>query len=130
MPSEYRKVSKAEFDSFLSNYPKPLEHNACHISDPPTCSYNDFSNGKIWPESIVAKYRPDDRSQTITYFLRAEEDHFLDSDNDGHWYIIPANKRHAWEDWVDSNEPETPDFVEPINGCPSRVVFKEYINES
>lgn len=27
-------------------------------------------------------------------------------DDDGHWYMIPASKREAFETWVESNDPD------------------------
>ena len=53
--SEYRKVSIKEFQEFIDQYPNKLETDVCGICEPPIQSYNDFSDGKVWPESIVAK---------------------------------------------------------------------------
>ena len=56
---------------------------------------------------------------------------FLDSDNDGHWYVIPAEKRSEWEVWSnldgeDERAWDTPEWAVPINGAQSRVTFEEY----
>lgn len=49
-----RKVSKEEFNNFITGYPKPLEKDVYAVVDPPILSFNDFSDGKVWPESVVA----------------------------------------------------------------------------
>ena len=49
------QVTKEEFGEFVKNYPIKLEWNVTAICDPPMGSYNDFSDGKVWPESVVAK---------------------------------------------------------------------------
>jgi hypothetical protein len=51
----YKPVEKEEFDSFVKDYPSALEWDVCKIGDPALGSYNDFSDGKKWPESMVAK---------------------------------------------------------------------------
>ena len=40
---------------FVKNYPVELHWNVSAISEPPLGSYNDFSRGEIWPDSMVAK---------------------------------------------------------------------------
>lgn len=50
----YIKVKKMEFDNFIKNYPRPLKVDVCGIYEPPLISYNDFSEGKVWSESVVA----------------------------------------------------------------------------
>jgi hypothetical protein len=50
-----KEVSKAEFDDFIKNYPSQLEKNVITFCEPPALTYNDFSDGKEWPKSIVAK---------------------------------------------------------------------------
>lgn len=49
-----KEVSFEEFNTFLKNFDKPLEKDVTGISEPPTLTYNDFSEGKVWPESVVA----------------------------------------------------------------------------
>ncbi len=40
-----------------------LERDVCMISDPPIENFNDFSDGDVWPESVVAtSILQDDRS--------------------------------------------------------------------
>lgn len=49
-----REVTKAEFDNFIKAYPNELSRDVTGISEPPTATYNDFSSGNVWPESVVA----------------------------------------------------------------------------
>lgn len=49
-----KKVSKEEFDAFVASYPIPLHSNVAHMFEPPVLTLNDFSSGKVWPESAVA----------------------------------------------------------------------------
>ena len=53
----FKKVSKEEFENFVKNHKnfKDLDWNIFRACEPPLGSYNDFSNGKVWPESMVAK---------------------------------------------------------------------------
>lgn len=48
-------MSKEEFDAFLEAYPNKLEKD--YYMD--WYSWNDFSDGKVWPESVVAMMWPD-----------------------------------------------------------------------
>ncbi|WP_186276355.1 hypothetical protein [Burkholderia gladioli] len=50
-----RKVTKEEFDAFLTTYPRPLTMDVLRICEPEQVQYNDFSLGK-WPASVVAAY--------------------------------------------------------------------------
>ena len=52
---KYKQVYRDEFVSFIKSWPHNLEWDVTLICDPPLGSYNDFSDGKVWPESIVAK---------------------------------------------------------------------------
>ena len=49
-----KKVSKEEFENFIKIYPKSLEYDFCAMYEPPIGTYNDFSTGKVWPDSVVA----------------------------------------------------------------------------
>lgn len=60
---EFRQVTKIEFDHFIENYPIKLDYDVTGISEPPLGSYNDFSRGKVWPESMVAKVKLYDGSE-------------------------------------------------------------------
>jgi len=61
--SAWTEVSKADFDQYISDYPKPLEKDITRICEPPMLTYNDFSDGKVWPQSIVAKAQLYDGSE-------------------------------------------------------------------
>ena len=54
--------------------------------------------------------------------------YFLDQDESCHWYIIPVNKRKAWEDWRNGNQDleiswEVPEYVIEVGGCHNLVTF-------
>lgn len=49
-----KKVTKEEFEKFIRDYPKPLVQDVYAIAEPPILQFNDFSEGKVWPESVVA----------------------------------------------------------------------------
>lgn len=51
----FKKVTKEQFDLFVQIYPEKLDYHVTHICEPPLGSYNDFSVGKKWPDSMVAK---------------------------------------------------------------------------
>ena len=50
-----KQVSRQEYIRFIKNYPRDLDFDCTGIFEPPLGTYNDFSNEKVWPESIVAK---------------------------------------------------------------------------
>jgi hypothetical protein len=52
---EFTKVTKEEFEQFLKLYPNSLNRDITGICEPPLMSYNDFTYGHFWPESMVAK---------------------------------------------------------------------------
>lgn len=53
--SDFKLVTKEEFDEFVKNYPNKLEWNVTGICEPPMGNHNDFTNGKVWPQSMVTK---------------------------------------------------------------------------
>lgn len=55
METEFKTVNKEDFIYFVQNYGKPLERDVAQMFEPPLITYNDFSDGKVWPESVVAK---------------------------------------------------------------------------
>lgn len=59
---EFKEVSKEVFDAFINTYPRKLEWNITNISEPPLGTWNDFADGKKWPESIVAQVKLYDES--------------------------------------------------------------------
>ena len=52
-PKKWVDVSKERFYKFVDGYKTNLVYDCCAIFDPPIGSYNDFSGGKVWPESVV-----------------------------------------------------------------------------
>jgi hypothetical protein len=52
---------------------------------------------------------------------------YLAQDDDCHWYVVPFAKRHEFEDWVASGEPDgEPEGVERVGGSPTLVTFADY----
>ena len=54
---KFKKVSRDEYKKFVEEYSQriPLSFDVARMFEPPLESYNDFSDGDIWPYSIVAK---------------------------------------------------------------------------
>lgn len=52
---DFKEVTKEEFQEFVKKYPNKLDWNVTGICEPPLGSHNDFSDGKVWPESMVTK---------------------------------------------------------------------------
>lgn len=53
--------------------------------------------------------------------------YFLDCDNDGHWYLIEANRRVKWEAFIEEAAPdgwELPPYATRLAGAPSNVTFE------
>jgi hypothetical protein len=56
---------------------------------------------------------------------------FLDTDNDSHWFVIPADKRDAWTEFLEI-EPDDerswvpPDWAIEVGGSPTTVTFEGY----
>ena len=56
----------------------------------------------------------------------------LDSDDDGHWYVVPVAQRDAFSKWLASVDAEDfdpvgyPEGVVPLDGSPTRVVFPAF----
>lgn len=51
--------------------------------------------------------------------------YLLDSDNDGHWYLIPEMEHPAFGDWVDGDDLPMPDGVVALGSHPNTVTFEE-----
>jgi hypothetical protein len=54
---KHREVNQKEFLIFVDN--KNLETHVCRIVEPIQVQFNNFSSGKIWPESVVAYFYDD-----------------------------------------------------------------------
>lgn len=54
--------------------------------------------------------------------------YFLDQDDDGHWYVVPTDKRVQWEQWFGSDDYDTglvPEFAIELGHDPSLVSFTD-----
>jgi hypothetical protein len=49
--------------------------------------------------------------------------YLLDTDDDGHWYLMPAEQKDAFEAFVFENGPE-PFGLVMLSGHPSNVTFE------
>jgi len=87
MRSAWVEVSKADFNQHISDYPKPLEKDIARMCEPPMLTYNDFSNGKVWPQSIVAKVQLYDGSE---YHGGRDPVYYLPNDD-----VEPPSERKA-----------------------------------
>lgn len=75
---KYKQVSKVEFDKYVNDYAESkgviLDRDVTGICEPPLLTINDFSDGKRYPESIIAKAYIMDGSEyydgkTTEYFI-------------------------------------------------------------
>lgn len=65
-----KECTKEELEKFVKDYPLDLETDVAHMYDPPLLTYNDFSEGRVWPESIVAQVvLGSDRGDKDTYYI-------------------------------------------------------------
>lgn len=56
------------------------------------------------------------------------KEYFFDTDEDGHWYIIPLERFEEWNEWFDSDayrDGITPDFVQRIDH-PRNFAFQSF----
>lgn len=49
--------------------------------------------------------------------------HFLDQDDDGHWYLIPCERVHEWDNWRESEDSDSSFDDCRIAGAPRWVTF-------
>ncbi len=56
------------------------------------------------------------------------QEYILTSDDDGHWYVIPADKLREFGEAVSAFDDtgDIPDWADPVGGSPCRVKFKGY----
>lgn len=54
--TKFKQVSVDEFRRFIHDYPNELVCDVSGIGEPPLVSYNDFTTGLKWLESMIAKY--------------------------------------------------------------------------
>ena len=55
--------------------------------------------------------------------------YFMDTDDSGHWYVIPESKRKEWEEWANLPEDDPagwdePDYAHSVGGSPAQVTFQ------
>ena len=74
-----KRVSKAEFEEFLRQYPRPLERDVFGACEPPAISYNDFELANRWPYSIVAS--------TFAY-MDNPNDYYYEPEEDREYIIV------------------------------------------
>ena len=53
MKREKRKVTVDEMNAFLKAYPNQLVQDVALMYEPPLLTFNDFTDGSVWPESVV-----------------------------------------------------------------------------
>jgi len=57
--TEWKQVSKAECLAYVNALDpgRQFKYDVYTISEPPVGTWNDFTEGKVWPDSIVAKVK-------------------------------------------------------------------------
>lgn len=75
--ANFKQVSEMECREFVKHYPVKLQYDATGICEPPLGTWNDFSDGKVWPESIVAKVNLQDGS---AYHSFKQREYFIKVD--------------------------------------------------
>ncbi|HSV90879.1 MAG TPA: hypothetical protein VLH80_07250 [Nitrospiraceae bacterium] len=53
----------------------------------------------------------------------------FESDNDGHFYVIPKARMADWSQWLESDDAQNgipPDWADVVGGNPSLISFPEY----
>ena len=52
--------------------------------------------------------------------------YFIDRDENGHWYVIDASRRSAWEKWQENYERgDVPKGADEIGGGPQLIEFSD-----
>jgi len=66
----FRKVSRHEFDEYNASFGVDLVHDINPCCDPTVLTVNDFSNGMVWPESVVSySILGDDNFDQSSYYI-------------------------------------------------------------
>lgn len=68
---------------------------------------------------------------TQTGYIKKRERYYLDSDGDGHWFVIPVSKRKEWAKWceLDSEDEAAwtpPEFAKKVGGSYTLVTFESF----
>lgn len=74
-----RKVSKEEFNKFINDSKHPLLEDVTGVCTPPLKSYNDFSNDKKWPESMVAYIVLNEQMEGNPSYNGEPNDYYIDT---------------------------------------------------
>lgn len=53
--SKFKQVIEDQYKAALSKWPNKLEWSVANFCEPPVGTHNDFSGGKVWPDSVVGK---------------------------------------------------------------------------
>lgn len=72
---EFVRVTKEEFENFIKNYPSKLEEHWIFFCTPAIITWNDFSAGRKYPETIVAKTY--DYSDPVEYGTKESDKEYL-----------------------------------------------------
>ena len=61
-------------------------------------------------------------------------EHILIQDNDGHWYVIPADRGKDFNQWLELDPDDDkswtkPEYADDVGGSPTLVKFKDYRKE-
>ena len=77
--NDFKKVTEQEFSEFVRNYPTPLDYDVCFVPVPPLGSHNDFSGGKVWPESMVTRVNLHSKGKYDYYIKKGKYARGLDA---------------------------------------------------
>ena len=72
---------------------------------------------------------PNEILQLVESWLACRpEPYFIDNDDNGHWYVLPAARREEWDSWLDkiTNSPAAPvlpAWATYINGPANLIEF-------
>lgn len=74
-------------------------------------------------KSSVSNMQRQSDVEQVAYFA-----YFLSQDNDCHYYLVPADKREAWNAWreldgVDERSWMVPEYAIRVNGSPAQIEF-------
>lgn len=55
--------------------------------------------------------------------------YYLDTDQSGHWYIVPVDRSQEWSEWQELDDDderawEAPEWAQMVGGAPQAVQFE------
>ena len=74
---EFKRVTQEEFDAHIATLGGEVEFEASGISDPPMMDVNDFSGGKTWPDSVVAKVKLNTRMRGHPAYKGEPDEYYI-----------------------------------------------------